>query len=131
MGRELRIGPYKNPLFIKLRFIKNLKKNYGYRGSAIWDDDNHRPREFVIECDDSLSKKMSTLVLLHEMTHVKQYAKGQLKDLMRSFRLKRWGNKLVDECKTKYSKRPWEVEAYKFEKEYYEKWKVYNKKKCQ
>lgn len=125
MARELCVDRYKTPLFINLKFVKNLKKKNGYRGSAIWDDDNHRPREFTVEIDSELTRSMSTKVLMHEMVHVRQYAQGKLKDLLRYFSLKRWGKRIIDEDKIAYRQLPWEKEAYRLEKKYY---KIYNKK---
>lgn len=124
---EFRVNRFKTPLFIKLKFIQNLKKKHGYRGSAIWDDDNHRPREFTIEVDAGLTRRMTTITLLHEFCHVEQYARGRLKDLMRHYSLKKWEKKIINENKTKYMKLPWEREAYKLELELYEKWKKFTK----
>lgn len=131
VARELCVDRYKTPIFIKLKFIKNLMKSRRYRGSAIWDDNNHRPREFTVEVDANLTKKLSTETILHEMVHVKQYAKGELKDLMRYFSLKRWGSRLVDESKIAYDRLPWEKEAYKLEEVLFQKWKEYKSKKRQ
>lgn len=128
IDRELRVDRFKTPILINLKFIKNLKYKNGYRGSAIWDDDNHRPREFTIEVDSELSKSMSTKVLIHEMVHVRQYAEGKLKDLLRYFSLKRWGKRIINEDKIAYKQLPWEREAYRLEKKYYKIWRDYNKK---
>ena len=131
LARELCVDRFKTPLDIDVKFRKNLKKRYGYRGSAIWEDDNHRPRMFTIDIDGGLTRRMSLLTLIHEMVHVKQYSKGQLKDLLRHYTLKKWGTKLIDESKVGYWKLPWELEAYRLEEVYYKKWQVYNRKKCQ
>src|SRR3990172_1008800 len=77
MSHEMGIDRNRNPIWINLHFKKYLKKYYGHKGTAIWEDTNHRPREFTIECDADLSKLMTTRVLLHEVVHVKQYVKGQ------------------------------------------------------
>lgn len=128
IARELRVNHYKTPLSININFKKDLKKKTGYKGSAIWDDDNHRPKQFTVEIDAGISYRLSVTTLIHEMVHVKQYAKGQLKDLLRNFSLKRWGTKLIDEEKIAYKQLPWEKEAYRLEKIYYKNWKAYKRK---
>lgn len=129
MASEMKIDHYRDPIWINLKFRKNLKKRNGYRGSAVWDDRNHRPKSFTIEVDDNLTKRVSIATMIHEMVHVKQYAKGELKDYMRSYCIKRWGSREVNVLKIRYREYPWEKEAYAFEEKYYKRWIEYNKKK--
>lgn len=76
-------------------------------------------KSFVITIDRSLSRKDTLLALAHEMIHVKQYAKGELKDLTRPARVTKWkGQKYISE-EINYWDLPWEQEAYKNEKPLY------------
>ena len=74
------------------------------------------PREFVIEIDSRLKGENFITALTHEMTHVKQHAKGELKDVNAFTKL--WKGKeymalysTVDE----YMELPWEAEAYEMQ----------------
>src|SRR5512143_2333187 len=88
MASEMKIDQYKIPISIDLRFRKNLKKRYGYKGSAIWEDTNHRPKDYTIEVDSGLTTKMTMRVILHEIIHVRQYAKGHLRDFLKFYSIK-------------------------------------------
>ena len=62
------------------------------------------------------------------MVHVKQYAKGELKDFIRVNRIK-WMGKIYDESKLDYWEQPWEIEAHGREKGLYYKFTDYMRKK--
>ena len=78
-------------------------------------DCNNRPREFEIELHNHMDVKLYTQTLLHELWHVYQHVKGNLKD-KRGKRL--W--KGIDHTETDYSDQPWEIEAQNMEKVLYE-----------
>jgi len=88
---------------------------YGY---CDWITDNHRPRDFTITIHPNLSKEQTLLALAHEMVHLKQYAKGELKDYMRKHKVK-FNNKVYDHAKIDYWEQPWEIEAHGREKGLY------------
>ena len=125
---ELKLYRYRNPLTIDLKFSKNLTKRERVYGNVIWEDDNHRPREFTIMVDKDLGPRKIIYTLIHEMVHVKQYASGRMKDLSREFGIRTWCGRKIDLWETPYWTQPWEVEARKMEKVFYNKWKEYNKK---
>jgi len=83
-------------------------------------DSNSRPREFEIELHNKMEEKLYTQTLLHELWHVYQHVKGNLKD-KRGKRL--W--KGIDHTETDYSDQPWEVEARSLETVLY--WKYHGK----
>lgn len=91
-----------------------------------WEDDNHKCRSFVIILNKKLNKKTTLISLAHEMVHVKQYARGELKDYLRNNNVK-WKNKVFCLDKVEYWSCPWEKEAYKNDKLLYEKFKQRNK----
>ena len=88
---------------------------YGY---CDWNFDNHRPKDFTITIHPNLSKKQTLLAIAHEMVHLKQYAKGELKDYMRKHRV-RFKNKIYDHGSIDYWEQPWEIEAHGREKGLY------------
>jgi hypothetical protein len=91
-----------------------------------WNDDNHKCREFVIVVHKKLNKKQTLISLAHEMVHVKQYARGELKDYLRSEEVK-WQNRVYNLNKVEYWSSPWEKEAYKKDRVLYEAFKQRNR----
>ena len=47
--------------------------NTRFYGSVIWEDDNHRPREYDMELCNHLKDRMLYRVLAHEMVHQYQW----------------------------------------------------------
>lgn len=84
-----------------------------------WIDDNHCSREFEITIDKILTKKETLLALAHEMVHLKQYAKGELKDIFRPARMIKWQNQKYEINEVEYWSSPWEREARAMEMELY------------
>lgn len=82
---------------------------------------NYRPREFEIELHNKMDEKLYTKTLLHELWHVYQHVKGDLKD-KRDKRL--W--KGIDHSLTDYSEQPWEHEARSMELRLYRKYQWRN-----
>ena len=113
MGKRLA-----NNVFCKIEFVKGLEEN-NEGGNCIWEDDNHRPREFTIQIDknDDLPYMLQTLA--HEMVHVKQFARGELKDIMKAHSLCKWQGREFDTEDLNYWDYPWEIEAHGREKGLY------------
>jgi hypothetical protein len=122
MTSELCIDKFKNPIFVEVHFVPNLKKNEGCSGDSIWEDIPYRPREFLIRVDAGMSKEKTMITLIHEMIHVQQYARNRLRQ-WRPWHTLRWEGKVFDMMKVKYDNFPWEKEAYKLEEVYYRKYK--------
>jgi len=73
-------------------------------------------REFVIEIDSRLKGDDFITALTHEMVHVKQYARGETKDV-NTF-TKSWkGDEYISMYSTvdEYMSLPWEAEAYQLQ----------------
>ena len=83
---------------IKLK-QKNMGDDYG---TCIWEDDNNRPREFTIEVYSNMRKRRIMETICHEMVHVKQFARGEMKDMMQGPSKTRWKGKDVDRKDTHY-----------------------------
>ena len=119
------------------RLCKNLTihlvcdKKYDCHGSSVWIDSNHRPREFMVTLKSSLGKRAQLITLAHEMVHVKQHAKGELKSMLRE-REDKWHGRYIKEDEMHYFEKPWEIEAYGRELGLYQMfmlWKKQNKLK--
>ena len=100
-----------------------LEKRENVYGWAWTVDCDYRPREFDIEIHNQLPMYMYIETLLHELWHVYQDVKGDLKD--------RYGKRCwkgVDHSKIDYQNQTWEKEAVKMEEILYCKYKSFSKK---
>lgn len=88
-------------------FKKGLVKE-GMRGSVT----KIGPRHLFMLLDSQLSGDKLIEVLAHEMVHVKQFAKGQIKSSRRGTTY-HWLGKNI---RAKYYNQPWEIEAMSREK---------------
>ena len=81
----------------------------------VWADDcDHRPRDFEIEIHNRLDPKLYTETLLHELWHLYQHVRGDLKD---KHQKRLW--KGIDHSETDYEDQPWEKEAHGMEEKLY------------
>ena len=80
-------------------------------------DSDSRPRDFEIELHNHMDVDHYAQTLLHELWHVYQHVKGNLKD-KRGKRL--W--KGIDHTETDYSDQPWEIEAQQMELKLFEEY---------
>jgi hypothetical protein len=91
-------------------FIKN-EYDDGFHGSVTFLDDNHMPRSFDMSIDPAKGKRAQLLTLAHEMVHVKQYARGELKTLF-NHKENRWKGRYITDEQFHYYDQPWEIEAF-------------------
>ena len=118
MGKRLA-----NNITCRIDFIHEYELESGTTGTCIWEDDHVRPREFSIELDSSLSWATILENLAHEMVHVKQWARGELKDVMLGHSLCKWKGVVIDTDKMDYYDSPWEIEAFGREYGLYIRWR--------
>ena len=84
--------------------LRKMKKDeYGYCNII------ESNRSFIIDVNKTVSLKDFVSTIIHEMVHVKQFARNE----MSAYGM-RWKTKTVSE-NTKYVDLPWEKEAYKLE----------------
>jgi hypothetical protein len=109
--------PNKRRLDIRIFIKKDLLKNEKMSGSCTTEDFdvNKRHYDFTIHIDDALNFKDRLSILAHELTHVKQYATGQLQFDSKNPHMSIWEGKKYDETKIPYDKQPWEKDAVKHE----------------
>jgi len=115
---------FADKLTINVRY-ENKKVMGGYQGFIEFLDDNHRPKEFLISLKKDLPKRKQLITIAHELVHVKQYAKGELKYLFKGGQDK-WQGKIIPR-KTHYFDKPWEIEAFGRELGLYERYIEYKK----
>ena len=107
MGKRLMSG-----LEIHIHLRKNLINKEGCEGTAIWEGDYcDRPREFKIELDVSYSIRDALITLAHEIVHIKQWAKGEMYEYLKSG-LIRFHKTKFDADNINYWDYPWEIEAF-------------------
>ena len=99
-------------LEITINLKKNLLSKEGNEGSAIWEDDGYRPKEFIIELDSTVKIRNILITLAHEMVHVKQWAKDEMYEYMNVAGLVRFKGEKIHLKETDYWDYPWEIEAY-------------------
>jgi hypothetical protein len=97
--------------------IKIIFKNVGPRGveelayASYEDNEGRLPTEFLIEFNATyidIPVREYLITLMHEMTHILQYAEGRLKSNHLSYK---WMGKKFDETGYDYWNLPWEREA--------------------
>lgn len=113
-------------LDIRINVIDNYYKLNGVVGDtlALDSDITYRPREFEINLERTKRLKTIVFTLGHEFIHVKQFAKGELKDHKRSNKTIFHKMKFED---INYWDSPWEIEAFGKEGGLWNKFKpIYN-----
>ena len=124
------------------RMVENLKidvevsNRFDYQGECINEDDTKRSRYFTIKLRNKRSDLHILHTLAHEMVHVKQHAKNELKKcfvfdgndnikLQSYWRDEAWNPSAGEDP---YFDCPWEKEAYELEDTLYLKWLDYSAK---
>ena len=100
---------------------KELLKNFEMFANISPIEADPRPKHYEMEIDAKLTKKQFLVSLAHEIIHLKQFAKNQMRDL-ESKKMTRWMGDYYVEDNINYWRRPWEVEAHKGEKILYEEY---------
>lgn len=92
-------------------------------GTSVWEDTNHRGKEFTIELavDRGFPTVLETIA--HEMVHVKQLALGERRPHVRDPHVETFRSRKYDDREIDYWDLPWEIEAYGREKGLVAQWK--------
>ena len=91
--------------------LLNLINKEDCEGTASWEDESNRPKEFTIELDVTYSIRDALITLAHEMVHIKQWAKGEMYEYLKSG-LIRFHKTKFDADNINYWDYPWEIEAF-------------------
>ena len=98
-------------LEITINLKKNLLDKDGHEGTAIWEDDNIRPKEFTISLDSTCTIRNILITLAHEMVHIKQWAKGEMYEYAEQDMV-RFNKTKFNLANINYWDYPWEIEAF-------------------
>jgi hypothetical protein len=99
----------------------NLEKNT--KGLFSWYDSSYRPKEFEIHITNSyVSKYHCCKTIFHELVHVKQCIKGDMKFYFHNPEKIKWKKTIINTNKIDYKKLPWEKEAFALENQLIQKW---------
>ena len=98
------------PILINIIPVRGLLEKTGVYGDCMDEED----REFTIRIDTKLPIIDMVTTLLHEMVHVQQYVTGRLKCTRPSEFI---FEKTTYRHDMDYDSRPWEIEAWKKEKQ--------------
>jgi hypothetical protein len=108
-------------LTVTIKFVKDLN---AIEGDCEWSDDaEYRPKEFIIRVSDSETMELyrKLKVICHEMVHVKQYAKNEMRPMLRPYRMTKFMGALYPDDMD-YWDSPWEIEAFGREVGLYTRW---------
>ena len=99
-------------LNVEIKLMKMPETSYGLCSVDDSDDSPSTPmRKFIIEVNKGMGIAMIVRTVLHEMVHVKQFARGELDSKYKGMR---WKTAHVTDD-VDYMDLPWEKEAYKME----------------
>jgi len=114
-----------NVITLDVTLSDSLHKKSGILGSCMFIDDLTCPREFEIDIDSTMKMRWLLVTLAHELVHVKQYAKKELRLLERfpgySYQGKRYR---TDHVTSDFDANctPWEIEARGLEESLFVEW---------
>jgi len=109
-GYNLMTDATADKLEIDIELINNLYKTDGNLADVVYEDSNHRPKEFTIRVDKSYSLRRMLESIAHEMVHVAQFATGRWVELENT-KTTRFEGKEYKKLPN-YWDRPWEIEAH-------------------
>jgi hypothetical protein len=101
-----KLMPRKKNLDVNISIKRNMIEDEGMFAGVIDTDDTNT---FDMDIDSSMSLRKKLLSVAHEMVHVKQFTRGELKHTNR-YTKKLWYGKAISEAN--YWECPWEIEAY-------------------
>lgn len=108
---------------ITFRFIKNLHEIEKIEGDVDYEDDELKPRDFIVRLNKGMLEEHLITLVFHELVHIKQYLR---KELVYKFDTKNWGYKTYfkgrDVTNLKYYDQPFEKEAYRLQEKLYDEY---------
>lgn len=110
-----------NTLYIEVFLSRTLMKKRNIYGICSWDDNPYRAKDFLIELDSSVKLRRLLETAAHEMVHVKQYARGELQQLM-SKKCHKFRGEYFPDGEVEYWDLPWEIEAHGRETGLFVRW---------
>lgn len=118
---ELFPREFKRDIVIGIRFVTMLKSGHDYGQATYGDTDYHliEVAKYVHQDDDWIrcTTQEIAATIVHEMVHIRQYIRREL-----NAEMTRWKGQVIPYgprggLKIPYERQPWEVEAFRIEKE--------------
>ena len=106
-----------HPNTVNVLELTIVRKKLWADGFCQYEDSNIRPRSFVLEISKDLEGEELIKTIAHELVHVKQYVKGELKERYKPNYYHMWHKELIIVNEDNFYDVPWEVEARKLEQE--------------
>jgi len=110
-------------LTVRININKDLFAKEGVYGDIEpLDHDSRRPKDFRVRADGSMRLRPLLETIAHEMVHVKQYARDEMREVRKAgLTVNRFNGKYYPEWMN-YWEQPWEIEAHGREKGLFEMW---------
>jgi hypothetical protein len=105
---------------LEIEILHRGLKREGVVGWASITDCDWKPRSFLVEIQSGLSAEEYVICCLHELQHILQHVRGDLKD---KGTIRCW--KGIDCSGLDYEEQPWEQEAHQREQELFEEYLEY------
>jgi hypothetical protein len=101
-------------IHVTIKLDPRLVAEHEVQGLCEWEDTNDRPREFTLHIDAGMTMADTLSTVAHEMVHLKQMAKGEFMEYIRTVQpLIRFNSqKYTFGDDQEYWDYPWEIEAY-------------------
>jgi hypothetical protein len=104
-----------HPNTLKVLELTIVRKKIWADGFCQFEDSNIRPRSFILEISNQLEGEELIKTIAHELVHVKQYVKGELKERYKPNHYHMWHKELIIVNDDNFYDVPWEVEARQLE----------------
>jgi hypothetical protein len=107
-------------LSVEFHFVTGLHDKEGIFGDTDYYEDGAVPRDFIVRLDAGIDGVELLRTVAHELVHVKQISRNELKELVLSPQY-RFCKKYYSK-NTTYHNRPWEIEALEKEQILVDNW---------
>ena len=102
-------GKDNSSITVEINFVDGLLDEFGIMGDIGYSESKSKPTQFDIRVDKRLSRRHTLSTLAHEMTHAKQFVRGELVDLAEG--KVRYNRNHYDMNELDAWEQPWEIEA--------------------
>ena len=92
-----------------------IRKKLWADGFCQYEDSNIHPRSFILEISNKLDGEELIKTVAHELVHVKQYVKNELRERYKPNHHHMWHQELIIVNDDNFYDVPWEIEARELE----------------
>mgnify|MGYP007047385805 CR=1 FL=1 len=106
----------KREITIKVQGVENLLQKENIYADCDYEENENdgTPVEFLIRIDNTLDLETFLRSMMHELVHMKQWCKGEMKQLIRGCKTMtyKWHSQKIKLNSVDYYDYPWEIEAH-------------------